>query len=115
MAVLPLKQTVTIKRKGDVDRWGNPIKPDKMINMKCRFEEGAKLTRRTAQQPGATQILSEEVVSSAQIYFDKFADVQLTDELIFKDESGNSRTFIPINIERIRGINGKAILTVVSV
>lgn len=115
MAILPLKQSVTIHRKSDVDRWGNPLLPDEEFTLKCRIEEGAKLTRRTSAQSGATQTLSEEVVSSAQILFDKYADIRLTDELYYTDESGNERKYLPLNINRIRGLNGKTLLTEVEV
>ena len=115
MAYVPLKQTVTIKRKGETDRWGNEITPPDTFTLKCRLEEGAKLTRRTTQQSGAAQTLSEEVVSSAQILFDKFTDIRLTDEILYTDESGNTRTYLPININRIRGLNGKPMLTEVEV
>lgn len=115
MAVIPLKQTVTVKRPGETDRWGNEISPPEEFTLKCRVEDGAKLTRRTSQQTGATQVASEEIVSSARIYFDKFADIRLTDELLYTDESGNSITYLPININRVRGLNGKAVLTEVEV
>jgi hypothetical protein len=115
MPMIPLKQTVTIKRKGETDRWGNEIAPPETFTLKCRVEEGAKLTRRTSQQSGAVQTLSEEVVSSAQILFDKFVDVRLTDEILYTDESGNTRTYLPISINRTRGLNGKTVLTEVMV
>ncbi|MGM0973409.1 MAG: hypothetical protein ACQEW2_10845 [Bacillota bacterium] len=115
MAIIPLKQTITIRRKGETDRWGNETTPATIFRLKCRFEEGAKLTRRTSQQPGATQTLSEEVVSSAQVTFDKFTDVRLTDELLYTDESGHTRVYHPINITRTRGPNGKAWLTEVEI
>ncbi|KQL18854.1 hypothetical protein [Cytobacillus solani] len=115
MAIIPLKQTVTVKRKGETDRWGIEITPDIEFTLKCRVDEGAKLTRRTSQQPGAVQTLSEEVVSSAQILFDKFTDIRLTDEILYTDESGNTRVYLPINVSRVRGLNGKAVLTEVLV
>ncbi|QVY62986.1 hypothetical protein [Cytobacillus gottheilii] len=115
MPIMPLKQTVTIRREGEVDRWGNELTPPTEFTIKCRVQEGAKLTRRTSQQSGATQVLSEEVVSSAQIFFDKFADIRLDDEILYTDESGNQRTYVPINIKRTRGMNGKAMLTEVEV
>lgn len=115
MAIIPLKQTVTIKRKGETDRWGNEITPAVEFTLKCRVDEGAKLTRRTSQQPGAVQTLSEEVVSSAQILFDKYTDVRLTDEILYTDESGNTRVYLPINVNRVRGLNGKSWLTEVLV
>jgi hypothetical protein len=115
MALIPLKQSVTIKRKGATDGWNNEITPATTFTLKCRIEEGAKLTRRTTYQQGTTQILAEEVVSSAQIYFDKFADVKLTDEILYADESGHTRTYLPLNINHIRGLNGKTLMTEVEV
>lgn len=115
MGVMPFKQTVTIKRKGEADRWGNSTTTVPPFILKCRFEEKAKLTRHSSTQAGTAQVLSEEVVSQAQIYFDKFADIQLTDEIEYTDESGQVRTYYPINVERIRNISGKVILTVVNV
>lgn len=115
MGLMPLKQTVTIRRKGAVDRWGNETTPTTTFALKCRIEEGAKLTRRTTYQSGTTSVLAEEVVSTARIILDKFADVRLNDELLYTDESGNTRTYLPLNINRIHGLNGKTILTEVEV
>jgi hypothetical protein len=115
MGVMPFKQTVTVKRKGEVDRWGNATTTVPPFTLNCRFEEKAKLMRHTSNQAGASQVLSEEVVSQAQIYFDKFTDIRSTDEIEYTDEYGNKHTYSPLSIERIRGINGKAVLTVVSV
>jgi hypothetical protein len=115
MALIPLKQSVTIRRPGETDRWGNEVTPAIEFTLKCRVEEGAKLTRRTTQGSGTAQVVSEEIVSGAQLYFDKFADIKLTDEIIYTDESGNTRTYLPININRTRGLNGKTMLTEVEV
>jgi hypothetical protein len=116
MAIMPMKQSVTVSRKGEVDRWGNQINTVPPFTLKCRFEEGVKLTRKTSsQQAGTNAITSEEVISTAQVYFDKFADIRLTDELIYTDESGNTRTYLPLNVNRLSGLNGKAMLTVVHV
>jgi hypothetical protein len=114
MAIMPMTQSVTISRS-DEDSWGNQINV-KTFTLRCRFEEGVKLTRKTsASQTGTNAISSEEVVSTAQIYFDKNADVILTDKITFTDESGVAQTYLPININRIRGLNGKTILTKVEV
>lgn len=113
MAIIPMKQTVTVRRKSDPDRWGNA--PDIEFTLKCRIQENTKLARRTNYTSGTTTILAESVVSKAQIMFDKYVDVTLTDEISFTDESGVAQTYLPININRIRGLNGKAILTEVEV
>lgn len=119
MAIIPLKQTVIVARRGEPDRWGNA--PIEEFTLKCRFVEGTKMTHKSTVQNGSegvngpTRIKSEEVVSVAQIFLDKYADVKLTDEFKYTDETGNTLTYLPINIQRIRGLNGKAMLTVVNV
>jgi hypothetical protein len=116
MALIPLKQTVTVKRPGTVDKWGNPTAPTE-FTLPCRIVEGTKLTRRTSSSgaSGAVMVNAEEVVSTAQIYFDKLADIQLTDEIYYTDDNGKTRLYKPISIEVKRGLNGKALLTVVNV
>ncbi|MBA9027521.1 hypothetical protein [Peribacillus huizhouensis] len=113
MAIIPLKQTVTIRRPGVQNEWGESTATT--FTLKCRFEDSNKLTRRTTYQSGFPAIMAEEVVTVAQITFDKFADVRLNDEILYTDESGMQRLYLPLNIERIRGLNGKPLLTVVSV
>lgn len=116
MALIPLKQTVTIKRPGTVDKWGNPTSSTR-FTLPCRIVEGTKLTRRTSSQGegGSVSVNAMEVVSTAQIYLDKLADIQLTDEIYYTDDNGNTRLYKPISIEVKRGLNGKALLTVVNV
>lgn len=116
MALIPLKQTVRIKRPVTVDKWGNPTAPTE-FTLPCRIVEGVKLTRRTFSSGtgGAVMVSAEEVVSTAQIYFDKLADIQLTDEIYYTDDNGKTRLYKPISIEVKRGLNGKALLTVVNV
>ncbi|WP_127485913.1 hypothetical protein [Neobacillus mesonae] len=112
--MLPLRQSVTVNRYS-TDGWGNKSLL-KTFTLKCRFEEGTKLTRKTtAQQPGASAIIADEVVSKAQIYLDKYVDIRMTDEIIYTDEGGTARTYLPINIKRIYGLNGKTALTYVEV
>jgi hypothetical protein len=116
MALIPLKQTVRIKRPGTVDKWGNPIAPTE-FTLPCRIVEGTKLTRRTTSSAssGTISVNAEEVVSTAQIFFDKLADIQLTDEIYYTDDNGKTRLYKPISIEVKRGLNGKALFTVVNV
>lgn len=115
MGLMPLKQVVTINRKGAVDRWGNETTPTTSFMLNCRVDEKAKLSRHVSKQAGTAQTLAEEVVGEAKIYFDKFADIQLTDEIVYTDESGATKTYYPQTIERVRGITSKVLLTVVDV
>jgi hypothetical protein len=64
---------------------------------------------------GAQNATASEVVSTADIYFDKLADILLTDALEYTNELGITRTYTPLTIEIKRSIGGQPILTVVSV
>lgn len=113
MALIPMKQTVTRIRTSGSD-WDDNLTTDR-TSMKCRVQEATKLVRSTTGSSGMQGVTSSEVVSSAQIYFDKLADVELTDKFEYTNELGETRTYSPITIEIKRDIGGKPILTVVFV
>lgn len=105
MAIIPLKQQVTVRRYGDVDEWG--VSADFIENvLKARVDEQVTLVK---NQQG------EEVASSATIYLDKIADVQYSDVIIFKNELGFVLEESPKSITPKRSISGKTLVTVVSV
>jgi hypothetical protein len=106
MAILPMKQTVTIQRGDSLDEWGNAV-PGETITMKCRVDEGSTLQ---VYRSAGTKI-SETVVASARILFDKLADIRETDTIVFTNELGLTIKKNPIAINVKRGANGKAILT----
>ena len=115
MAVLPMKQTVTIIRSGDgtadwLDEWGNP-KESESFELKCRIEEGSSL--RQYRTVGTTN--SEVVVATARILFDKLADIKQTDKIVFTNELGIVLEKSPKEINVKRAISGKPILTEVIV
>jgi len=104
MAIIPLKQVVTIERYLDDDEWGEN---GTMLtfDLKCRVDEVAKLVKDRA---------GNEVVSSAQILFNKLADVRFDDYVVYTNELGVTVREKPIAISPIRMINGKAALTEVA-
>ena len=104
MSWVPLRQTVTVYPPGSDDPW-NPEQADP-FTLKCRFQEATEIVR---NQHG------EEVVSSAQIFLDKFAAVTVNHVFKYTDETGEERTYYPHNVARKRWLSGKAILTVVYV
>ena len=106
MAILPMKQTVTINRGDVLDDWGN-VTPEQSYTLKCRIEEGVAL--RSYRSVGMTS--SEVVVATARILFDKLADIRTTDTLVFTNELGVTIEKNPIEINVKRGANGKPILT----
>jgi hypothetical protein len=115
MAVLPMKQTVTIIRSGDhvddwLDEWGNPQESES-FELKCRVEEGSQLT--SYRSVGVTN--SEIIVASARILFDKLADIRQTDTIVFTNELGITIERNPKEINVKRGPSGKPIMTEVIV
>lgn len=111
MALIPLKQTVTIKpATGETDRFNRPVY-GQPYSLKCRFQEGTKLVR--SRSGGFTT--NAEAVSSAQIYLAGYVAIHMDDEISFTDEGGITQTYTPINVSVKRGLSSKALLTVVYV
>jgi hypothetical protein len=112
MAIMPMKQTVTrIRLTGD--EWEG-TKTEERTEMKCAIMEGTNLVRSLSGTNGAQGVNSSEVVSSAQVYFDKIADIRLTDVLEYTNELGITRKYPPLTID-VKRLSGKPVLTVVSV
>lgn len=106
MALIPLKQTVTITPAGGFDPDYNTPIPGVPYTLRCRFQEGVKLVR---NQHGA------EVVSVGTFYFDKFADIDLDAKFTYTNELGDETTYDPLTIGIKRMLSGRAILTEVNV
>lgn len=103
MAMIPLKQKITVHRGGGTDDWGYPI-PGETIEKKARVDEKTEIVQNQ---------VGEEVVTGVQIMLDKLVDIRYSDEVEYVDEIGRQTKRKPVKIEPVRGINGKAILTVV--
>jgi hypothetical protein len=118
MAVLPMKQTVTIIRSGDgtadwLDEWGNP-KESESFELKCRIEEGSILTRQMSGTGSGTSSV-ETIVANARLLFDKLADIKQTDKIVFTNELGIMIERTPKEINVKRALSGKPVLTEVIV
>jgi hypothetical protein len=103
MALVPLKQKITVHRGGGKDEWGYPI-PGETFEYKARVDEK---TEKVLNQAG------EEAVTGVEIMLDRLADVRYSDEIEYMDELGRQTKRKPVKIEPVRMINGKAVLTVV--
>ncbi|MEC1023572.1 hypothetical protein [Bacillus paralicheniformis] len=112
MAIVPMRQIVTIQRDGtgELDRWGNPVNTQP-ITLKCRVDEGSQIT--SSRSSGV--IKSEEDVATARILIDKLADIRYTDTVSFTNELGETIKRKPKEINVKRHISGKPILTEVIV
>jgi hypothetical protein len=113
MALFPLKQTIKVVRPGATNEWGQTAAPTE-LTFNCRFVESSKLVRKTSGGTTASSISSQEVVSSAQVFLDKFVDIHYDDTLEYTDEAGNTRRYEPLSIERLRDLGGKVLFTVVN-
>jgi hypothetical protein len=114
MALIPMKQTVTITPASTLNEWGE-MTTGTPYTIKCRVDEGTKLVRGMTNSGGVHGTTAEEVVSTARIYFDKIVNISTDDVISFTDEIGNVKTYTPISVEIKRGLSGKALLTVVNV
>src|SRR5690625_1797580 len=106
MAIVPLKQTITVKRGGELDEWGKPL-PDKTFDLDCRVDEGTFLI----EYRTGSNITSREVTAKVRILLDKLADVRFDDVIFYKNELNQTIRGNPKKIDVKRHINGKPLLT----
>lgn len=105
MALIPLKQTVTVTSPASIDGWGEEVSGAAQVH-KARVESD---TRVVTNQHG------NEAVTSLRIIFDKLPDISYNHAITYTNELGATVTRTPIRIEVKRGLNGKALLTEVYV
>lgn len=106
MAVIAMRQTITVTRGGGLDDWGNPL-PGEQLTLKCRIDEGSQV--RQYRSAGTTD--SEVVVATARILLDKLADISETDTISFTNELGQTIERKPKEINVKRNVSGKPMLT----
>ena len=103
MAMIPMKQRVTIRRAGETNDWGEGGTTT-TITLKCRVDERTSVVQNT---------LGDEVVSGMEILFDKLPDVRYDDVIEYTNELGVTVSRSPIKIEPVRMPNGKPTMTAV--
>ena len=103
MAMIPLKQTITVTRPGVVDEWGEGGTPT-TFTLKCRVDERTQIVQNQ---------LGDEVVSGMEILLDKLADIRYDDVIKYTNELGVTVERTPMKIEPVRMINGKPVMTAV--
>ncbi|MFA4885447.1 MAG: hypothetical protein WC601_06705 [Desulfotomaculaceae bacterium] len=103
--MIPLNQTIKIKKASSVDEWGQTI-PGQAITYKCRLDQNSELVRDGD---------GKEVVSKAQILLKGLVKVAYTDTVEFTDEAGNIYAHPPLTISVIRDFTGKPLFTKVVV
>ncbi|MGM0904261.1 MAG: hypothetical protein ACQEXB_24555 [Bacillota bacterium] len=110
MAVIPMRQTIDVKRSDELDDWGKPVF-NEIHTLKCRIDEGTQI--RQYRSAGTTN--SEIVVATARILIDKLADIRETDVISFTNELGQTIERTPKEINVKRDVAGKPMLTEVIV
>lgn len=103
MALIPLKQSVIVRKKGSEDEWGVVI-PGEELTYKARVDNVVKEVKNR---------VGKEVISTAQVWLNKYPSISYEDKFIYTDEHGNTIERLPELIDPIRMINGKPTLTIV--
>jgi len=110
MPIIPMRQTITIKRGEQLDDWGRPI-PGQEFVLKCRADEGATIV----QSRSGSTIRSEEFKAVARFLIDGLADIKYDDVIVFKNERDEIIERKPAEINVKRHVSGKPLLTEVYV
>ncbi|MBC9786290.1 hypothetical protein H1S01_17670 [Heliobacterium chlorum] len=103
--MIPMKQTVTIRRAGALDIWGKPSF-SKPTMYPCRIDAS---TKRIVQANG------QEVVATANILMKELVALGVSDQIVWSDELHQSFTKSPLRISIIRDFSGKPLFTQVVV
>ncbi len=106
MAMIPMKQEVTVERGEMIDEWGNTIPEDQFI-LNCRVDEGSFLVEYRA----SSNVSSREVVAKVRILLDQLADIRFDDVITYTNELDEEIKGSPKKIDVKRHINGKPIMT----
>lgn len=112
MAMMPLKQTVTVRKKITVDNDGWEVEGwSEPIIMKCRAVETIKVIDSASLVGGFRRNIDEQVTTTLVLTFDKLPDIDYETEISYTNELGVTITRMPVLISPIRMINGKVTLT----
>jgi hypothetical protein len=105
VAIVPLKQTITVTKAAELDGWAKPT-PGEEVTLKARVTEETKIV---------TNAAGEEAVTSLRILLDKLAEVSYDDTITYTDEFGVTVARKPLSIAPKRMLSGRAIVTEVYV
>lgn len=102
--MIPLRQTVTVRKPAGLDAWGEPLLGQEQA-YRCRIDSTSEVV---VTRDG------KEVVSRATILIKGVADVGYDDQLEWSDELGH-QVERPVNISVLRDFGGKPLFTKVVV
>ncbi|MCW2278735.1 hypothetical protein [Heliophilum fasciatum] len=103
--MIPLKQTVSITKGGELDAWGVPAAGIQTA-YKCRIDE--KTDRIQGPNGG-------EVQTTADILIKGLVQIGFSDAIEWVDESGLAYVKSPLVVQVIRDLGGKPLFTKVTV
>lgn len=105
MAMIPLRQKITLKRRAGFDEWGAPLF-EQPIEIRARVDEGSYVTSDTgAKQTGGVEL------ASVRIFLDKLVQVGYDDLISFTNELGITIEQTPKKVTVKRNIAGKVEMT----
>lgn len=105
MAIIPLRQTITVTKAGESDGWGG-VNGDADFTLPARVSE---------EMNTVTNQVGEEAVTTLRIYLDRLPDITYDDVITYTNELDVTVARKPVKIEVKRSIGGKALLTEVYV
>ncbi|MBC9786306.1 hypothetical protein H1S01_17750 [Heliobacterium chlorum] len=103
--MIPMKQTVAIRKAGELDIWGKPSFGEPTV-YPCRIDASNK---RVQQSNG------QEATSCATILIKGLVPVSLSDQIEWSDEIDQTYSKTPVTIAIIRDFSGKPLFTQVVV
>lgn len=115
MPIVPMKQKIKLVKAEVKNKFGDATYPSIPTLLPCRFVEKQEVIKAYSAGVSNNQALAADLVSSAQIYLDRFVKVDFNDKILYTDESGQERSYKPVKVEVKRDFGGKALLTVVHV
>ncbi|MBC9785863.1 hypothetical protein H1S01_15360 [Heliobacterium chlorum] len=103
--MIPMKQTVTIRKAGDLDIWGKPLYGEPTV-YPCRIDASNKRVQ---------QVNGQEAIATATILIKSLIPVGLSDQIEWSDELTQMYCKPPLTITVIRDFSGKPLFTQVVV
>ena len=112
MAIIALKQTVSVRNKINVDNdgwqeesWSEPF------TLKCRAVETLKIISSSSVTDGLKKTVDENAKATLVLLFDKLPNINYDSEITYTNELGVTIKRTPMLIQPQRMPNGKPTLT----
>lgn len=114
MNIIPLRQKITVVKKGVDDGWGKFTEGARVV-YKARVQESDKVIKASGGQNNVYGVHAEGAFDGVKVIIKGLADISLDDTVEYVDELGRTHVYNPTRIDVKRWFNGKAIYTFVFV